>query len=457
MLSLLLWRVVTMPSRQILKFIGAAALLVLPLSGASAESLTDALALAYASNPTIRAERARLRATEELKPQAWSGALPQISAQGAYNNIKETQTFNPAIFPISGGDVTSTYQPLTAGVSGELPVFTGFRNYNAIRQAQARVRAGGAQLAAVEQDVLNRVATAYFDVLRDLAIYDSNTNNVEVLVRQRDEAQLRFKVGEVTKTDVSQAEARLARARAGLAGSQAQLAVSRANYAELVGQAPGTLEPVLSLPELPDSLDSARQLADSYSPGVVASREQEEAARRQVAIAKGALMPTVSVVAGYSYADEPSTFLQKDETFSYGVRATAPIFAGGKNWSQLREARALHDSSRESVLEAERRAEAAVTAAWEQLIAARITINAATAQVSANNLALDGVRREAQVGTRSTLDVLDAEQEYLNANVSLANAQRDERVAAFSLLAAAGVLTPEAIGINSADVVPAQD
>jgi outer membrane protein len=445
-----------MPSRRMLKLLGAAALLVLPLSGAAAESLTDALALAYASNPTIRAERARLRATEELKAQAWSGALPQISAQGGYSNVKDTQTINPAIFG-TGGTRTSTFQPLTGSVSGELPVFTGFRNYNAIRQARARVRAGGAQLAAVEQDVLSRVATAYFDVLRDLAIYDSNANNVEVLVRQKQEADLRFKVGEVTKTDVSQAEARLAGARAGLAGAQAQLAFSRATYAELVGQAPGTLEPVLALPDLPESLDSAKELADAYAPGVVAAREQEEASRRQVAIAKGALLPSVSIVAGYDYADEPSTFIQKDETFSYGVRASAPLFAGGSNWSQIREARALHDSARASVIEAERRAASAVTAVWEQIVAARITISAARAQVAANELALDGVRREAQVGTRSTLDVLDAEQEYLNAKVTLANAERDERVAAFSLLAAAGVLNPEAIGINGADLIPAQD
>ena len=434
----------------------AAVLLVAPMSEAGAETLQDALAVAYSTNPTIRAERARLKATEELKAQAWAGALPIIEAQGSYSQVKDTQSLNPSVFGM-GGTQTSKLQPLTAAVTAEQPIFTGFRNLNAIRQAKARVRAGGAQLAGVEQDILRRVATAYFDVARDGTIYDSNLNNVEVLLRQRQEAELRFKVGEVTRTDVSQAEARLAGARANLAGAQAQLAVSRSLYAELVGAPPGTLEPDPSLPDLPESMDSAQDLARAYAPVVVGAREQEEASRRQISIAKGALAPTVSLTAAYQYAEEPSTFLNSDETLSYGVRAKVPLFTGGLNRSRIREARALHDSARAQVVEAERRAEAEVTAAWEQLIAARMTIESASAQVSANELALEGVRREAQVGTRTTLDVLDAEQELLNAEVRLANAERDARVAAFSLLAAAGVLNPDAIGIDAASILPKED
>ncbi|MEQ8748622.1 MAG: TolC family protein, partial [Amphiplicatus sp.] len=183
--------------------------------GASAQSLEDALAVAYRTNPTIRAERARLRATEELKAQAWANALPQITASGSYQKVDETQVINSAVI---GGGTGATEQQfdlntVTGGVQGEQVIFAGFRNYNAIKQARARVRAGGAQLAATEQSVLLDVATAYFDVLRDTTIFDSNRNQVEVLLRQLDEAQARFRVGEVTRTDVSQAEARLAGAR----------------------------------------------------------------------------------------------------------------------------------------------------------------------------------------------------------------------------------------------------
>ncbi len=427
--------------------------------GASAQSLEDALAVAYRTNPTIRAERARLRATEELKAQAWANALPQITASGSYQKVDEKQTINSAVI---GGGAGATEQQfdlntVTGGVQGEQVIFAGFRNYNAIKQARARVRAGGAQLAATEQGVLLDVATAYFDVLRDTTIFDSNRNQVEVLLRQLDEAQARFRVGEVTRTDVSQAEARLAGARAQLSRAQAQLAISRARYTELVGEAPGTLETAPDLPELPDSLDSAQAVGAIYAPAVIVARENETASRKQVAIAKGVFLPQVSLTAGYQYAEEPSSFTLSDEQFTYGARASIPIFQGGLNLSRVREARALADSAEASVVEAERRVGAQVTNAWEQLIAARTTITAARAQVDANRLALEGVRRESQLGARTTLDVLDAEQELLNAEVQLATAQRDERAAAFGLLAASGVLTLDAIGVDPESVIPAED
>ena len=208
-----------------------------------------------------------------------------------------------------------------------------------------------------------------------------------------------------------------------------------------------------AMPALPETLDAALSLGTEFAPANVGARAQELARRRGVQIAKGAFLPTVSLVAGYSYAEEPSTFINSDEQFSYGVRASMPIFNGGLNLSRVREARALHASAEASVEEAERRIAAAVTSAFEQLVASRIAIKSATAQVAANELALTGVRREAQLGTRSTLDVLNAEQEYFNSKVALANAERDERVASFALLGAAGVLNPEAVGIAEAEGV----
>lgn len=437
-------------------FLSAVALTFVP-DGAGAQTLEDALAIAYRTNPTIRAERARLRATEELKAQAWANALPQITAGASYQHIDQTQTINSEVFG-GTGPTTQSFELNTfaASVSGEQVIFAGFRNINAIKQARARVRAGGAQLAATEQAVLLDVATAFFDVLRDNAIYDSNRNQVTVLLRQLDEAQARFRVGEVTRTDVSQAEARLARARASLSGAQAQLAISRARYVELVGEAPGTLQEAQA-PLLPESLAAAQGVARVYAPAAVVARENASASRRQVAIARGEFLPTVSLTAGYQYADEPSSFALSDEQFVYGARASVPLFLGGRNMSRVREARALAESAEASVEEAERRVAAQVTGAWEQLLASRATIVAAQTQVEANRLALEGVRRESQLGARTTLDVLDAEQELLNAEVQLATARRDERTAGFALLAAAGVLTLDAIGVNPESVIPAGD
>ena len=421
------------------------------LATAHAETLNDALALAYQSNPTIRAQRAQFRATQELKSQAWAGALPQISASASY---EENETTTTSLFGATDPTQppepqTFEFSPLTAGVTAEQPVFTGLRNLNTIKQARARVRAGGAELIGAEQQILQQAATAYFDVLRDTTVYEVNLENVKVLLRQLDEAQLRFEVGEITKTDVAQAEARLAGARANLAGAQGQLSVSRATYKEIIGQTPGTLDSAPDLPVIPGSEEELQRLAMVFAPTVIAAKEAEEASRRQIKIAKGVLSPTVSLTARYQYAEEPSFFVQQNEEFAYGARATLPIFQGGLNYSRIREAKALNDADRQRIEEAERRASANVTATWEQLIAARATIISAGKQVDANRLALEGVRRESQLGTRTTLDVLNAELELLNAQVSLANAVRDERAASFAALAAAGVLTLDAVGLDT--------
>jgi outer membrane protein len=408
---------------------------------AAGQTLEEALSLAYETNPTIAAERARQRATKQLKLQAIAQALPQIEANASYDRVDETQTVNRQLFGTSVSEFK--LDSVTYEVTGQQPIFTGLRNFNAIRAAKARVKAGNAQLALVEQDVLQRAAQAYFDVVRDMRVYDANKNNVDVLLRQKREAELRFEVGEVTRTDVAQADARLAQARAQLTTAQARLAVSRAAFAELIGAPPATLDKDPALPPTPASLDEAKAIAAHAAPLIVRAKMTEEASRRDFAVAKGAFAPTVALTASYQHSDEPSTFILEDEQFAYGVRASVPLFLGGLNISRAREAQALNEADRRRVDEAERRALAAVTAAWEQLLAARANIVSATAQVEANALALNGVRREAQLGVRTTLDVLDAEQEYLNAQVARANAERDARGATFALLAAIGALGPD--------------
>ncbi|MEM9619596.1 MAG: TolC family outer membrane protein [Pseudomonadota bacterium] len=428
-----------------MRLLSIAAIMLAFIPPVQAETLRDALALAYETNPTIRAERARLKAVRETKAQAWAGALPQLTASGSYSRVDSTQTLNFGDGPVN---VDNNLNTISGAVNAEQAIFTGFGNYNAIKQAEARIRAGGAQLISTEQTVLRDVAAAYFSVERNMSVYELNRKNVDVLLRQNEMATVRFEVGEITRTDVAQADARLAGARANLSQAQSNLAIARASYAQLVGQAPGDLEPVDQLPELPETLEAAKALARDYAPAAVAAREQSEASRRQINVARSAIYPRVSLTAGYQYTEEPSNFVLQDEQFSYGARATLPLFAGGANYSRIREAKALHASDRSRIIEAERQVEAQTTAAWEQLMAARAIIVSARAAAEANELALEGVTQEALVGTRTTLDVLDAEQEYLNAQVALASAMRDAQSAAFSLLAAIGLLTPEAVGIS---------
>lgn len=417
---------------------------------AFAQTLEEALSAAYNSNPTIAAERARQRATKELTPQAVANALPQVTGAASYTRTDGDQTIDPRAFnPISTDPpFTRSFELETTAyeISGSQAIFTGFRNFNAIRAARARVKAGAAELALVEQDVLTRAAGAYFDVVRDMKVFGANTNNVEVLIRQKREADLRFEVGEVTKTDVAQAEARLAQARANLTTAQARLAVSRASFVEIIGAAPSTLEDDPVLPLVPASLEESLAISREGAPSIVRARMAERAQKRNLQVAKGQFSPTLSLTASYQFADEPSFGAVESEQFAYGARASVPIFLGGLNISRVREAKALHDQSRRQVEEAERRADAAVTGSWEQLQAARANIASATSQVTASELALNGVRREAQLGVRTTLDVLDAEQEFLNAQVSLANAERDARLATFQLLAAMGALGPDVEG-----------
>ncbi len=416
---------------------------------AQAETLRDALSIAYQTNPTIRAERARLRATRETRAQAVASALPQISAGGSYSKVDSSQVANFRGVPEQRD---TKFSPLTANIDAEQPIFAGLRNYNAIKQAGARIRAGGAQLVSVEQQVLRDVAGVYFDVQLNIAIYNLNIANVTVLLRQQEMAQARFDVGEITLTDVAQADARLAAARADMANAQGNLAISRAAYARLVGQMPGDLEPVETLPELPEAIETAHAIASEFAPPLIMAREQSEISRRQVKIAKGVLLPTVSLTANYQYADEPSSFVNRDEQFAYGARASIPLFLGGLNYSRIREAKALHASDRSRVDEAGRQVTENVTAAWQQLTVARAVIRSAEAAVRANKLALRGVTQEALLGTRTTLDTLDAEQELLNAEVTLARARRDAQSAAYALLAAIGLLTPEAVGIAELSV-----
>ena len=402
-----------------------------------AETLQDAMSLAYRTNPALLSQRAQVQATGELKPQAFAALLPQINAQAGYTKL-DTEQISPAG---AAFDRNANLDQLSYSASLEQVLFSGGRGLFSIRQATAQIDTAQAELLGIEQQLLTNVATAYFDVVRDVQIHRVNQVNVEVLRRQRVQAQQRFASGELARTDIAQADARFAAARAVLANAKAQLNLSRSTYRQLVGQAPGSLQKNTGLPVIPDSLEKATMLAQEVAPGVIVARAAERASRHGVKIARSDYFPRVTASAAYQFQDEPSTFIDQSENISYGVRLEVPLFRGGAQSSRVRQAKAMNKSDRFKIYQAEREVMTGVISAWEQLAASKFNIAAAQDQVTANQLAVDGVKKEALVGSRTTLEVLNAQLEFMNAQLALINATHDMQVAHYSLLSSIGILT----------------
>lgn len=408
---------------------------LLAVAPASAENLTDALVAAYQTNPTLQAQRAQLRATDEGVPQALSGWRPTVQAQGTYGATHTDTTLNTGT--TSKGDI----EPYTGSVTLSQNVFAGGRTVNATDQAEYGVLAGREALMSVEQSTLFNAVQAYMNVIRDQSVVELNRNNVDVLQRQLEATTDRFRVGELTRTDTAQAEARLSLAKSNLTAAEAQLTASRAFYERIVGQMPGTLEKPPVVAGLPNSEEDARSVAEKNNPTLQAARYAEQANREAISVAKGALLPSVDIQAQYQYGRDPSLTVRDVEESSIVGVLTIPLYQAGVEYSQVREAKELHNQSRLQVAAAMREVDEAVRNAWNQLLSSRASIVSNQEGVNASEIALEGVRQESEVGARTTLDVLNAEQEYLNARVSLVSAERDLAVAEYGLLAAMGLLT----------------
>lgn len=425
--------------KNILALLTGVSLGALTLSGpASADSLEEALAAAYASNPTLEASRAALRALDETVSQARGGYRPSVEATGsiARSNTKQNSNF--------AGQPNVTDETLTSKVGSVAlvqPVFRGFRTVNEVSQAKNEVFAGRAELTRTEQDVLLQAATAYMGVIRDEAILELNRNNVQVLNRQLEASQDRFRVGEITRTDVAQSEARLARAISERTRAEAALTASRVAYNRVVGRMPGTLTYPAELPSVPETEAAALEIALAENPTLNAARFNDKAADYAVAAAKGGFMPEVNIRAEYRREWDTSVFVDEVERKQIVAELRIPIYQAGVQSSAVRQARQLNSQRRLEVIEAERLVTEGVRNAWESLREAQSRILSDESQVRANEIALEGVRQEAAVGSRTTLDVLDAEQELLDSRVSLTAAQHDEAVATYQLLAAIGRLT----------------
>ncbi len=412
--------------------------LVLAVAGAArSETLADAVALAYQSNPNLQAQRANLRATDETYVQAEAGYRPTANLQGTVTTSDNTQFFSQ--------NAQGQSQSSNAALTLTQPIYTGGRVSSQVNAAEATVLAGRETLRAAEQSVLQNVITAYVDVRRDQESVAISQEDVNLLQRQLDESQARFAVGEITRTDVAQTQARVAAARAQLSTSQAQLATSRAEYTAIVGQNPGDLSPEPSLAALlPPGVDQAFAAAEHNNPQIRQQDYTEQASAARVAAAKAQTRPTFSLQASLGYGGGnlgPRTpFANYGHALSATAVATLPLFTGGLTSSQIRQAAEANNVDRIGIETQRRQVLFQVSQAWNQLLGSRATLLANEEEVRAANIAFEGTRQEAQVGLRTTLDVLITEQDLGNAQLALVNSRHDEYVAATSLLAAMGGL-----------------
>jgi len=405
-------------------------------SPVQAQTLADALAAAYLNNPTLLVARAGLRATDEGVPQAIANWRPDVSLTTDVGFSQITNTRN------TGSNIEQTRQPKSYGVSVTQPLFRGGRTLAATSEAEHAVRAARARLMSTEQTVLQSGVTAFMNVFRDQAVLRLNINNEQVLKRQLEATRDRFEVGEITRTDVHQAEARLARAVADRIQSEGDLETSRANYGNIIGEkAPGELQMPSPTVNLPESKADALKVAATKNPDVIGAEFDRRAALDNADEVWGELLPTVELTGSWTRDFQSAAECCKTTTTALTLDVTIPIYQQGAVYSRLREAR--QDAAELTlIIDQERRdAVEAADAAWESLLTARARVKAFTTQIDANVVALEGVQREAAVGSRTVLDVLDAEQELLDSRVSNVRAQRDEAVAIYQLLSSVGQLT----------------
>lgn len=398
-----------------------------------AETLQEALALAYQTNPSLLAQRANQRALDESIVQARAGLRPSLDVTVSANY---SRTWSDSL-----GNSESDTGGVSLGLSQTL--WSGGRIGHGISAAEATILAGREDLRDIEQTVLASVIQAYADVIRDSEILAIRESNLGVLQRQLEEASARFEVGEITRTDVAQSESRLAQSEADLANARAQLSVSRATYAAVVGQAPGDLAPMPVLPGIPTDFDNALDVALLDNPGIRSAGYNLRAAEANVAAAKAEYLPSARLTASYggSAGDLGNLNDIADETrFQAGATISVPLFTGGLNSSRVAQALERANVAQINVEGERRNTLQAVSSAYAQSISARASLQAGEEAVRAATVAAEGVRQEAQVGLRTTLDVLNQELELRSAQVTLASARRNEYVAQANLLASMGRL-----------------
>jgi len=430
--------------RRLRPLLLASALIAAP---ASADTLREALMKAYQSNPTITGARAQQRANDENVPIQRANGLPGLDATASVteNVMRSSSSF------------TSPERQVTAGLTLAVPIYQGGAVKNSIRAADARVEAGRANLRDTEASLFSQVVGVYMDVIRDQAIVSLNQANVRVLTVNLEATGDRFEVGDLTRTDVAQSQARLATSRSQLQTAEAELINSREQYIRLVGAPPIDLQPPPPLPNLPASPDVAVTVALDNNPALLAAQRQREAARFDTGVARSARLPKLSAIGNGRYENyldslggsgSAALIPNTSKSASAGLQATIPLFQGGQPSAQIRQSQARESQAIEGIIETERDIVAQTRASYASWQASNAVIVSSQTAVDANTLSLEGVRAENSVGNRTILDILNAEQELLNSQVNLVSARRNAYVAGFSLLAAMGQAEARDLGLE---------
>lgn len=419
--------------------------MALAATPALADDLREALTLAYKSNPTLEAARAQQRAVDEGVPIAKSAALPSLSGAASYTEFLK-KSANSFTSPDRATDLQAT---LSA------PLYAGGAIKNSILAAKTRVSAGQSDLRSTESAVFTQVVAAYMDVILAEAVVGLNRSNAKQLGVNLQATRDRFEIGDLTRTDVAQSQSRLALANGQVRSSEAQLIAARERYIQIVGKAPEGLEAPPPLTGLPANADDAVQTGLDHNPDLAAAKLRARASTYDTKVAGAGRLPKISVFTGADYTDymgtlggSSSTLSQRSTTAQAGIRASIPIFQGGLPAAQRRQAQAREGAALEQEIGIERQVIAGVRSAYAQWQAATDVITSSQTAVDAAALSLEGVRAENTVGNRTILDILNAEQEYLNAQVQLVTAKRNAYVAGFNLLSAMGKAEARDLGLD---------
>jgi outer membrane protein len=445
-----------------------ASALVLAPALSLADTMDGALAQAYQNNPQLNAQRAAVRVTDEAVPIALSGYRPRVSITGnVIEQYVDTFSKNPA--PTGTGGVSpagATYSSAYGhsvvqqyGATVTQPILNGFGTSSRTRQAEHQVSAARETLRLTEQTVLLNAAIAYMNLIRDAALLELQRSNVEVLEEQLRQTRDRFSVGEVTRTDVAQSESRLAAGRSSMLTAESNYTTSRSTYRQVIGVEAGKLAPATPVDRFsPRTLSEVVAQARARHPSVTNAMANADAAAMQVKVSESALYPTLNLVGSaqknFGTANQLTNQLES-LVGSAAAQINIPLFQGGTEYATIRQAKELLGQRRIDLDTARDQTQQTAVQTWGQLEAAKAQIQSTQSQVTAAEIALNGVREEARVGQRTTLDVLNAQQELVNARVSLVTAQRDRVVASYSLLAAAGRLSVQVLGLRVTPYDPA--
>jgi outer membrane protein len=438
----------------------AAAVLLMAYSGpmpALADTIEAALVRAYQNNPQLNAQRASVRATDENVPQALSGYRPKVTvtASGGYQYTDTNTTSGGSPTAIVRTEIHGTDPPRSAGLTVSQTLYNGQQTANKTRAAESQVSGAREALRVLDQTVLLSAATIYMDYLRDSAIVEVQKSNVRVLEQTLKQTRDRFNVGEVTRTDVAQSEAQLAAGKTQLLTADANLVTTRANFRRIIGNEPVALAPGSPVDRfLPATLPSAIELSLIENPNVTAAMYGIDVNYLQVKVNEGALLPTITLQASVQQSYEQQMTIYRAFGASAIAQISAPLFQGGAEYALIRQSKETLAQQRLNLDQMRDQTRANTVTAWGQLVAGKAQVQSAQSQVTASEVALNGVREEAKAGQRTTLDVLNAQQALVNARVALVTAQHDRVVASYAVLNSVGRLSPQVLNLATSTYDP---